>query len=353
MWILLDIINLLYFIIDLIKVYWLYFGVFVLIIIALKAKKNYRDSENFLKEKTWFIVIDGKFETWKTRFMSQLAKDSQSIWRFVLSNFYNWYSFIKWNSLEDLKNLLYDVWLLWEYQNFTDEELKRIYQQDGKDNLKEKIKQRKEIKKKYKNIPCNWFYNSFLILWDEFQNYMFNRGAMSNFSWENKNLLKLFHQVRHFNSLCVLWTQESDELDVKFRRLSTFYINTLEKINWLIYWYNVYSFVTDKENNLNIEKANKYTKIPVIKLNLYFINKVFKKIQYKLNALNKYHDKLNYILHYDLFSERKIKFRFNQLDFHTKYNVNPDIDTYTPGDLFKKLDNFYKQKDNYYLTQLN
>ena len=355
MWIFTGLINFLYIFIELVKIYWLYFFIVVALFFFLKAKKNYKQSSNFLKSKTWFIVIDWKFETWKTRFMTALAKESQKAWRFVISNFYSGYNFIKRNSLEDLRNLLYDVWLLWEYQNFTDEELKEIYKEDGKKELKEKLRIRRELKRKYKNIPYNWFNNSFLFLWDEFQNYFFNRGAMANFSGGNKELLKLFHQVRHFNSLVVIWTQESDELDVKFRRLSTFYINTLEKMNGLIFWYNVFEFLTDKENNLNVEKAHKFTRIPVFFINWYDINHIINWIEYKLNKLNRYHKGINKILHFDLFSTREIKYKFKQLEFHTKYNVNPDVSTYKEKDLFKKLNKFYKDKnkDNYYLTNKN
>jgi len=231
--------------------------------------------------------------------------------------------------------------------------LKKLYMQDWKDTYKIKKQEREYLRKTYKNIPYNWFHNEFLVLGDEFQNYMFNRGAMSNFAGDNKNLLKLFHQVRHFNSLCVLGTQESDELDVKFRRLSTYYINTGEKANWILYYYNVYSFITDKENNLNLEKAKKYTKIPVYRISFYQLNNIIKNFEYKLNWLNKYHERLNKILHFELFSPRRIKKRFSQLEFHTKYNVNPDINTYKSEDLFKKLNEFYKNKDNYYLTKLN
>ena len=346
-------VRLLYTVIHLMKTYWLQTLILLWIIFFFKYKKDYRNSAEFLKSKTWFIILDWKFETWKTRFMTQIAKDSQESGRFVLWNFYNWYNFIKWNSLEDLRLLLYDVWLLGEYQNFSDEELKKLYIQDWNETYKEKKKQRQYLRKKYKYIPYNGYHNNFLILGDEFQNYMFNRGAMSNFSWDNKNLLKLFHQVRHFNSLLILWTQESDELDVKFRRLSTFYINTGEKLNWFFYYYNVYQFLTDKENNLNLEKAHKYTKVPVYKINYYELNNLLKKYIYKINSLNKYHNKLNKIFGSELFWERDIKYRFNQLNFHTKYNVNPDINTYEAEDLFKKLNKFYKDKDKFYLTNLN
>lgn len=349
-----DLINLLYLLIEIIKIYWLYIFILILIIIFFKVKTDYRKSNEFLKSKTWFIVIDWKFETGKTRFLAQLAQDSKEKGIFVLSNFYNWYNFIKWNSLEDLKNLLYDVWLLGEYQNFTDQDLKNIYYQDSKETYKQKLIERKNIRKKYKNIPYNWYHNRFAILWDEFQNYFFNRWAMWNFSWENKNLLKLFHQVRHFNSLCVLATQESDELDVKFRRLSTYYINTWEKMDWMLYYYNVYQFLTDKENNLNLEKAYKFTKMPVYKINYYALNNIIKSIEYKLNSLNKYHDKINSFLKFELFADRIIKYRFaNELIFHTKYNVDPDVNTYKSWDLFVALNNFYKNKTKYHLTNVN
>lgn len=346
-------VDLIYLIIDIIKTYWIQLFFLLLIILYFKFKTNYKKSDAFLKSKTGFIVLDGKFWTWKTRFMAQLAKESLPKWIFVLSNFYNWYNFIKWNSLEDLKNILYDVWLLGEYQNYTDAELKAIYCEDWKAVEKEKFKIRRELKKKYKYIPSNWFSNRFMVLGDEFQNYFFNRGAMSNFSGDNKNLLKLFHQVRHFNTMLILGTQNSDELDVKFRRLSSYYVNTGEKMGGLFYYYNVYQFITDRENNLNLEKAQKFTKVPVIKLNYYALNGFIKWYERKINRLNFLNKYVNKIVRFKLLTERNIKYRFWQLKFHTKYNVNPDIHTYKSGDIFKKLNDYYKDKDKYHLTDLN
>lgn len=355
MWIFFGLVNWLTVFIQLLKLYWLYFFLFIAIIYFVKQKNNFKKSKNFLKSKNWFIVLDWKFEAWKTRFMTAMAEESQKSGRFVLSNFYNWYSFLKWNSLEDLRKLLYDVWLLWEYQNFTDEEFEKIYKQDWTENLKTKLKERKEIRKKYKYIPKDGYHNNFLIEGDEFQNYMFNRWAMTNFSGENKNLLKLFHQVRHFNSLIILWTQNSDELDVKFRRLSSFYINTGEKMGGLFFSYNVYEFITDKENNLDLNKAYKFTKVPVFILNKYFLNEIINNFEYFLNRFEEIEEKINYIFKRTIFTRRIIKKKFNQLKFHTKYNVNPDINTYTEGDLFRKLNTFYKNKNkwNFYLTNKN
>lgn len=120
-----------------------------------------------------------------------------------------------------------------------------------------------------------------------------------------------------------------------------------------MYGYNVYEFITDKENNLNLEKAYKFTKVPVTFINYYAINEKISNIEYKLNSLNEYHEKINDFLRFELFSEREFKNKFHALDFHTKYNVNPDIDTYKQWDLFRKLNKFYMEnnKDKYYLTK--
>jgi len=298
-------------------------------IVIMKYKKDFTKAGEFIKNKFGMIILDGKFWKWKNRFMVQLQKESIEKWYFVLSNFYSWHTFQRWNSLNDLRNLLYDIWLIWEYQNFTDEDIRIMYLWEWKKSIAKKMRERKKIRKLYKFIPASGFYNKFLITCDEFQNLFFSRGAMSNFSGENEDFLKLLHQVRHYNTLMIFATQEASELDVKFRRLSSYYIRVFDKINELIYWYNVFEFKIDKENNMNLEQAKRFTKVPVWKINGYklniFINKIEKIIR------------------------KKIKYRFKQLPFQNKFNANPENSIYKPWDMQRKLNEYYKKQNNKFI----
>lgn len=312
----------------------------ILFIVMLPYFKiNLKKSKNFLNQKTGMIIIDWKFWKWKNKFMTTLANESKKKNYFVLSNFYTWYTNIRWNSLSDLESLLYDVWKLWEYQNFTYIELQRMYKWEWKKRLKEKMKVYRDIEKTYKNIPKNWYHNSFLFLCDEFQNLFFNRASVSNFSWENKSFLKYLHQVRHFNSLLVFATQKEKELDVKFRRLSTFYIEMKDWVNGFFYGYDVRSFETDKRENLDKEKATKFTKLPAVFLNWYMFNLVLNKIEKRISKIIK--------------KEFKFKFRFFELDFFSKFNADPDYNIYKKWDLFRYLDNYYKEKKDFKTLWLN
>lgn len=333
MWIFYDIISLFDLIIYVIKTHFWYVALFVAIIWWLKYKRDFTNAKEFLRHKFGMIILDGKFWKGKNRFMVNLQSESSTNWYFTLSNFYSWHTFIRWNSLTDLKDLLHDVWTLWEYQNFSDDELKVMYSDEGKERVKEKFAERKAIRKKFKHIPNSWFFNKFLITCDEFQNLFFNRWAMGNFSGDNADFLKLLHQVRHFNTLMVFATQESWELDVKFRRLSSYYIRVFDYLDWIVYWYNVFEFVVDREQNMNLESAKRFTRVPVWMLNFYKFNVIINKIERRF--------------------KRKIKFRFSQLKFFSKFNADPDRNIYTKGDLLVKLNNYYKnEKDKYKHTNI-
>ena len=338
--ILTNILNLTYLLYWLIRQNFLISLIIFLIILFLKLKKDYSKSDRFLANKTGMLVLDWLFRAGKTRFMTQLAKDSEKHKLFALSNFRNGYNFLQWGSLEDFLELLKDLLVLGEYQNFTVEDLKLFYWTQP-EVLKEKMAIRKHIEKTYKYIPKDK-HCKFLILCDEWQNYFYNRGAMSNFTGDRSDFLTLLHQVRHFNSLLVFGTQNASELDVKFRKLSSLYITTFEKLNELIYGYNVYSFTTDKQFNLDVDKAVKYTKIPVFKINKYKLNNFIIWINFKIKWINKILKKFRIKKEVP-----EIKKRFDALRFHTKFNVNPKRNMYQKEDLFLYLNNYFKNDKNY------
>lgn len=288
----------------------------------------------FLVSNDWFIILDWKFWNWKTRFMVNIQKDAKNY--IIISNFFSWYTDIRFNSMDDLINLLTDIEKLSMYQNYSIEELNIVYKQESLHILNEKKSIRLNIKNKYKNIPSDWYYTKFLWTCDEFQNLFFSRNSLSNFSWWNKILLQLLHQVRHMNSLFIFATQNADELDIKFRRLATFYVNTWSKFKWWVFWYNVYFF----KNNANWRKLEdddlqKINKAPIIKINKYKLNNIIIKINlWFLWLKRKYWFEKLY----------KINYKFDELNFSSKFNCCPDNSIYKPWDIYIYLDKFYKKE---------
>lgn len=306
--------------------YPLYVGIIFGIIFAGYYKINKTKSEKFLHAQNGYIIIDGKFWKGKTRFLTLLAREGKKQGMIILSNFYNSYEDIRWNSVEDLIRLLTDVWVLWEAQNYSEDEIRKMYAAEGKARVKEKIDSVKHIKRAYKNIPMNWFYTRFLLSGDEMQNIFFNREAMSNFSGTKKSLLKLLHQIRHFNSLGTFALTDAREIDLKFRRISSYYLAFSDMLGGLILKYHIYNFDLDKEQNFDSENALRLTKVPVVKFNGYMANKILEKVQKLIR--------------------RRIKYRFAQLGFFSKFNADPDTHIYEEWQLFRFLDNHYKDGKN-------
>jgi len=82
--------------------------------------------------------------------------------------------------------------------------------------------------KKFKHIPYGGIHCNFILQGDEFHQYLYSRNSISNFSGEKGDrLLQTMHQVRHYNTLCMLATQDLDDLDLKLRRLASYEIDTL------------------------------------------------------------------------------------------------------------------------------
>lgn len=67
----------------------------------------------YLYTKHGYILIGGKFNDGKTRLLAQFAFDIHKILdTFVISNYYNAYSFISWSSFADFVAILDDLLLL-------------------------------------------------------------------------------------------------------------------------------------------------------------------------------------------------------------------------------------------------
>lgn len=316
-------------------------GIYLLFSYA-NSKKQYG---NYLYEKFGIILIGGKFNSGKTRLLAQFASDTYTKKNtFVISNFYNAYSFCQFSSFKDFCNILDDLLLLGEYQNFTTEEGKKIMEKFPGYFNNEEFK----IFKKYRFIPsagtdiCN-----FVVEGDEFHQYLYNRSAMSNFSTEEgKKLLQTLHQVRHYNTLCVFSTQEIDELDLKLRHLASYEIDTFNFLN-IWYGYNFFRYILNKRNTKEEKNEREFQKVnkrPILFLNGYFLNFILKDIENVCNRIKK-----RSIRYYNRTFKKNFIYKpiilpkFKKLDFETKFNVKLDKDIYTKEDIFRKLNDFYKK----------
>ncbi len=162
----------------------LYYGAFLFAMLYFtfmyfKTKEQYG---NYLYDKFGYILIGGKFNEGKTRLLAQFAHDVHQVPdTFVISNYYNGYSFINFSSFNDFCTILDDLLLLGEYQNFTGEESKKIEERFPAYFSKEELK---EVRK-FKWIPCDGKrHANFLLEGDEFHQYLYSRNSMSNFSGE-------------------------------------------------------------------------------------------------------------------------------------------------------------------------
>lgn len=323
-----------------------YTGLIFGVIFMIYYKKKKTASENFLNAQNGYVLIDGKFWKGKTRFLTLLAREAKKKGMIVLSNFYNAYTHVRWNSVDDLIRLLSDMWLLWEAQNYNEDEIRTMYAWEGRERVKQKLDAIKAVKRRYKNIPYNGFYTRFLLSGDEMQNIFFNREAMGNFSGSKKSLLKLLHQIRHFNSLGTFALTDAREIDLKFRRISSFYLAFSDMLGGLILKYHIYNFDLDKEQNFDSENAKKLTKVPVVKFNGYVANKIVEKVQ------NLIHKRIKFKFTVPLL-KWTIQVPFSELWFFSKFNADPDCDIYESGYLFEYLNWFYKDNGDSKFLQSN
>ena len=103
--------------------------------------------------------------------------------------------------------------------------------------------------------------------------------------------------------------------------------------------WDIYSYNSKRKYDEEEKQYFKINRLPVITANGYVINKLFQKINFKfLIPLEKELARMK--IKMDL----KIKKVFYQLKFHSKSNVNPTLDIYDKGQLFKVLNEFYKAK---------
>jgi len=316
------------------------FGIY-LVFMYFYSKRVYG---RYLYTKTGYILIGWKFDNGKTRLLAQFAQDTHLVpHTFIISNFFNAYSFLSWSSFDDFCNILDDLLLLWEYQNFNMQEAEKIEQKfpnyfsEGE----------RKMLKKFKHIPYGGIHCNFILQGDEFHQYLYSRNSISNFSGEKGDrLLQTMHQVRHYNTLCMLATQDLDDLDLKLRRLASYEIDTLNYF-WLFFGYNFFRYELNKRQTQKEDDKRQYRKInrfPILFFNSYSLNFVIDDIEKIVNRLRIYvWWKINKRFWKNVLYKKFVLQRLKSLDFESKFNVKLQKDIYNKGDLFIKLNDFYKK----------
>jgi len=251
---------------------------------------------------------------------------------------------LKFSSFDDFANVLDDLLLLGEYQNFTDKEAEEI----EKDFPSYFSGEDRKIFEKYPHIPGQGKNCNFLLEGDEFHQYLYSRNSMSNFSGERgERLLQTMHQVRHYNTLCALATQDLDDLDLKLRRLASYEIDTLNY--WGIFFgYNFFHYILNKRKTKEEDDQREYriiNKFPVLFFNTYSFNYLIEDYERIYNELMMYvFRKANKILRKNWIWKFRTFERKKELDFQSKFNVKLEKSIYKKGDLFRKLNKFYREK---------
>lgn len=320
-----------------------------------------------------YVLIGGMFNSGKTRLLTKFAESVKDR-AFVCANYYYGRNFCAWSSKADLSRLMDDLLKLGEMQNFSKDERREIRKQFPMFPNEKEIT---AFKKKYRhiNIDDGYHYDFFLPA-DEFHQYFINRDAMMNFTGEmGKRFNQTLHQVRHFNVLCALATQEIDILDLKFRQLAGYEIDTIEYLGGLVYGYNFFNYIPNKRNTKEEEDARQFRKVnyfPILFVNWYMVNKIMRSWEKTLQKASKYfmfnkglkslekaaprafslifrmaegRSPASHGLKWFLdFCKGEAKLpHFDRLPFNTKYNVNVFTDTYQTGDIFDKLNRFFKE----------
>lgn len=318
-------------------------GILYLIVSIRKQKLYYK---NGLIKKHATYLLSGKTGKGKTRFMAQLARDTQSDTTIVVSNFFSGYASLYYSSFVDFCAIQRDIAILGIATNFEPDEQARIRKAfPGYFDIAPEIaKKVRKLKRKY----------DFLTLGDEFYSYLHNRNFMANFAKDSwKSLLSDLHQTRHANQTLILASQDADNLDYDLRQLAH---NEIEVKSWLLdvlYWFDIYRYMSKHEQKAMGAEFVRSNRIPYFFFNFYLVaESVANMYQIFRHAFThdyfwwKFQKKWGWFEFVAQKLPKKVSiFESYILDYNTRFNVRPDLNIYKPGYLFdfliqreKKLD---------------
>lgn len=201
----------------------------------------------FKKTKFWFYIVMWEFWSWKTQNTTAYLKYYKKWTEINITNYYTWYTHFQVSSHNDLINVLNDIYDYHQYINLYDDRNKLFTHK--KFLLPDYEKKALDFRSKYW-ILKKWL--KFNIVLDECSIYFNPRNFVKNFSWKNEQLLDFIYQPRKLNVLMFCVVQSPMELDVKFRRLATYY---RKYYTWLRFyrWYKDFYFLDPEE--IDLEKA--------------------------------------------------------------------------------------------------
>ena len=199
------------------------------------------------KTKFGFYIVMWEFWAWKTQNTTAYLKKYKYWEEINITNYYTWYSHFQVSSYEDLINILNDIYDYHLYINLY-EDREKIFK-FKKEDLKKYEVQAKIFRATYPNMKKNLKFN---IVLDESSIYFNPRNFARNFSWQNERLLDFIYQPRKLNILFFTVVQSPMELDVKFRRLATYYRKYYKGL-WFWRFYKDFYFIDPEE--IDLEKA--------------------------------------------------------------------------------------------------
>lgn len=323
------------------------FLIIVIIYSLFKHRKNMLYFWNGLFKKNNVINLGGKTWKWKTRLLAKIAFESQNkdnniiIWNFYSKNIDLFYA-----SFNDFCLLQADICLLALHSNFKDKEENEKILNNFKwyFNLWENEKLIKSIK---------WIYN-IITIGDEFYAYLHNRSFMQNFAKEKwKKLLLDLHQTRHHNQTLLLASQDTDNLDLDIRQIAHQELEVTDYLLWLIYWFNIYKYLTKKEQTELWREFKKLNKIPYLFINYYEINQIIEKIYNRTRKIKWLYRKYIRKDKTEFLYKKIILFKNKILPYNTKFDIRIDIDIYKPWDLFRYIIKLEKEKFELEMTKKN
>lgn len=249
----------------------------------------------FKKTKYWFFITMWEFWSWKTQNTTAYLK-GRKYWKEVnITNYYTWYTDFQLSSHVDLINILNDIYDYHLYVNLYDD-ITRLHTHKPNYLLNEYYRNAEIFRSKFPNFKK---FLKFNIVLDESSIYFNPRNFTKNFSWLNERLLDFIYQPRKLNLLMFCVVQSPMELDVKFRRLATYY---RKYYKWFFFyrWYKDFYFMNPEE--IDLEKAEQvwWWVIFWMNVNLYPLWPVY--------------------------------------DYNTRELIRPWLDIYEPWNLFKYID---------------
>ncbi|MDD3145473.1 MAG: hypothetical protein PHV23_05170 [Candidatus Gracilibacteria bacterium] len=196
-----------------------------------------------------FYIVMGEFGSGKTQNITKYLKVYNPKKEINISNYYNGYSQFQISNHTDLINILSDIYDYHQYINLY-EYREKLYTHK-KSKLPTYLEGARLFHEKYgNNLQKNIKFN---IALDEASIYFNPRDFKNNFGGENVKLLDFIYQPRKLNLLFLVVVQNPLELDVKFRRLASYYRKYYKGFR-IIRWHKDYYFPNPEE--MDFEKAD-------------------------------------------------------------------------------------------------